>query len=60
MSQYGLCKVCVHAGNCEHQRGRQQVFQCEEFEGERPERRKSDKGRLRAGKRAGKKPVRSP
>jgi len=60
MDKYELCKVCVHTGNCEHQRGReQQVFQCEEFKGERPKARKSNKRRRSAVGHTGGEPVRS-
>ena len=59
MDKYELCKVCVHTGDCEHQRGREQVFQCEEFKGERPKARKSGRKRRRAAGRKKKTPVRS-
>jgi len=34
---YLLCTTCVHRGYCVYRKGRARVFQCAEFEGERPE-----------------------
>jgi len=32
---YVLCKTCARAPDCVYRKGRENVFQCEEFEGER-------------------------
>jgi hypothetical protein len=37
---YLLCKTCVHRKSCVYRKGRKDVFQCEEFKGERPQQRK--------------------
>ena len=48
MNKYELCKSCVHMEDCVYRLGRDQVFQCEEFEGERPKARKPEEMRRAA------------
>ncbi|MFO8009104.1 MAG: hypothetical protein R6V05_15370 [Candidatus Brocadiia bacterium] len=36
---YRLCTTCARRQECVYRKGRREVFRCEEFEGERPEKR---------------------
>lgn len=45
---YRLCTTCARREECVYRKGRERVFRCEEFEGERPGKREPVRPELAA------------